>query len=102
MGGDEYFMVKEQQLIGIQFEGELLRSVARRHRIAIGVEENVAAAIGTDRSHDGTVIRQHRQGLEPGLLRGKQVEGVAVGFTMHQDVGHGVPPHNAAILTMAL
>ena len=48
VGGDELFVVKEQQLIGIELEGQLLRGVEVGDRIAVGVEDDVAAAVGAD------------------------------------------------------
>src|SRR6266496_663732 len=44
MGGDEFFVVKQKELVGLDFEAQPLRGVKRRHRIAIGLEGDMAAA----------------------------------------------------------
>ena len=92
MSGDEFFVVKEQQLVGVELEGEFLRGVEVGHRVAIGVEDDVATTVGADGSDDGAVVGHDRQWLEPGFLLGEQVDGFAVGLAMNADVGDGVPP----------
>ena len=71
MCGDESFVMKEQQLVGVELEGKFLRRVEVRHRVAIGVEDNVTTAIGADGSNDRAVVGQDRQGFEPGLFLGE-------------------------------
>src|SRR5208283_1231822 len=43
MDGDEFFVVKEQKLVGQDFQGQPLGGVEVRHGIAIGLEDKVAA-----------------------------------------------------------
>ena len=92
MSGDEVFVMKEEQLFGVELEGQFLRSVEVRHGVAIGVDDDVTATVGADGPHDRAVVGHHRQWSEPGLLFGEQIDGFTVGFPVQADVGDGVSP----------
>jgi len=71
MSGDEFFVVKEQQLIGVELEGELLRGVEGRHRIAVGGQDNATTSVGANGSDDGTIVGHDGQGLESRFFLGE-------------------------------
>ena len=85
-------MMEEQQLLGIQFEGEFLRGVEMRHRVSIGVKQDVAAPIGADGPNYAIVVGHDRQGPESGFFLDEQFNGFAMGFAVEADIGHGVTP----------
>ena len=93
VGGDQLLVVIAEQLVRIDFEGQLLGSVAVRHRVATGLKKSDAATtIGAGRPNDPAVIRTERQRLGPGLLLGKPFEGFDVGLAVDTHVGYGIPP----------
>jgi hypothetical protein len=92
VGGDEFFVVIEEQLVGIDFEGELLGGVEIGHGVAVGVPHDAAAAVGAGGAYHRAVVRQGGQWPEQGLLLGEALEGLAVGLAMNAHVGHGVHP----------
>jgi hypothetical protein len=58
MGGDQLFVVKDQELVGQDFKGQPLRGVEVRNRIAIGLEDDVAAAVDIGWLNDRAVKRK--------------------------------------------
>ena len=94
--GDEFFVVMEEQLIGIDLKGELLGSVEVRHGVTVGLKNNPAATVGADGPYDPAVIGTERQGFEQGLFLGKPLAGFGAGFTVDAHVGYGVQPRSAS------
>ena len=94
--GDEFFVVMEEQLIGIDLKGELLGSVEVRHGVAVGLKNNPAATVGADGPYGPAVIGTERQGFEQGLFLGKPLAGFGAGFTVDAHVGYGVQPRSAS------
>lgn len=69
-----------------------LRGVEVWHRVAIGVEHDVAAGVGADRPNDGAVVGSNGKRAQPGLFLGEVFEWFAVGPAMETEVGDGVAP----------
>src|SRR6266702_7305567 len=92
VSGDESFVVINAEPFGIDFEGEFLGGVEVRNGIAIGLEEDAAAAAGRDRLERGRVVSQSRQRSQAGFFLLEHFAGFAMGFTMNADVGDGAQP----------
>jgi hypothetical protein len=64
MSGDEFFVVKDVELSGFNFEGELLGGIEWGHGVTVGFENDAAAAISIGRADDRAVVGDNGQGLK--------------------------------------
>jgi len=87
MDGDEFFVVKEQQLVGQDFQGQPLGGIKVRHGIAIGLEDKVAATVDVGGLNGRAVIGHWGQRFEQGFLRFETGDGFLIGLAENTNVG---------------
>jgi hypothetical protein len=92
VGGDEFLVVIDEQLIGVNLQAQFLGGVEGRHGVTVGVQHDATAAIGAGRTDDGAVVGQRWQGFEVGLFLGEVFLGFTASFAVEANVGDGVEP----------
>ena len=68
MSGDQFFVMKDIELAWFNFERELLGGVERRHRVAVGLKDDAAAAIGAHGADDCAVVGHDWQRFQERLF----------------------------------
>src|SRR5260221_12222668 len=82
VGGDECFVMIEEELVGVDFEGELLGSVEMWHGVTVGLEDHPAATVSTGRADGRAIVGHGGQRLGGELFLGKGFGGFAAGFSV--------------------
>ena len=82
MRGDEFFMVIDVEMAGIDFQGEFLRGIKRRHGVTIGIKGNPAAAIGVGRTDDRAEKWRDSLARDPWVAESTHILDDMVGATL--------------------